>query len=53
MLTALPAVAAYAGDVKKLLDITGAVWYVVCLPRGRGGKGYELSEKTGHVQRPR
>ena len=36
MLTAMPAVAAYAGDVKKLLDITGAVWYVVCLPRGRG-----------------
>ena len=25
-------------DVKKLLDITGTLWYVVCLP-GEEGKG--------------
>ena len=33
-------------DVKKLLDITGTLWYVVCLPEERAGKSYEPSEET-------
>ena len=50
---AKPESGGHPADVKKLLDITGTLWYVVCLPEERAGKSYEPSEKTEHVQEPR
>ena len=50
---AKPESGGHPADVKKLLDITGTLWYVVCLPEERAGKSYEPSEKTEHAQEPR
>ena len=50
---AKPESGGHPADVKKLLDITGTLWYVVCLPEERAGKSYEPSEETEHAQEPR
>ena len=49
MLTALPAVAAYAGDVKNCW-ILQVYCGMLCAYQEKGEK-YEMSEKTGHAQR--